>query len=89
MNIRTENWNGHEIRFVEQEPSEWWAVAEDVAKATGYFPLDEFLTGDEFIDEAFTIGDCGEYLALSDKDRLLLVSHWYGGDKRIIIGDAS
>lgn len=85
MNIRIENWNGHEIRFVEKEPSEWWAVAEDVAKATGYFPLDEFLTGDEFIDEAFTIGDCGEYLALSNKDRLLLVSHWYGGDKRIII----
>lgn len=32
MNIRTENWNGHEIRFVEHE-GEWWAVAPDVAKA--------------------------------------------------------
>src|SRR5690625_3914921 len=36
MNIRTENWNGHEIRFVEIEPSEWWAVAKDVATALGY-----------------------------------------------------
>ena len=33
MNIRTENWNGHEIRFVEKEPSEWWAVLADVTKA--------------------------------------------------------
>ena len=36
MNIRIENWNGHEIRFVEKEPSEWWAVAKDVAEALGY-----------------------------------------------------
>lgn len=36
MNIRTETWNGREIRFVEIEPSEWWAVAKDVAKALGY-----------------------------------------------------
>ena len=36
MNIRTENWNGHEIRFVEKEPGEWWAVAKDVAEALGY-----------------------------------------------------
>lgn len=33
MNIRTENWNGHKIRFVEKEPSEWWAVLADVTKA--------------------------------------------------------
>lgn len=33
MNIRIENWNGHEIRFVEKEPSEWWAVLADVTKA--------------------------------------------------------
>lgn len=35
MNIRTENWNGHEIRFVEKEPSEWWAVAKDIVEALG------------------------------------------------------
>src|SRR5690625_4367791 len=36
MNIRTEKWNGCKIRFVEKEPSEWWAVASDVARALGY-----------------------------------------------------
>ena len=32
MNIRTKNWNGHDIRFVEIE-GEWWAVARDIAAA--------------------------------------------------------
>jgi len=36
MNIKIENWNGHEIRFIEKEPGEWWAVAKDVADALGY-----------------------------------------------------
>nr|WP_206106268.1 BRO family protein [Paenibacillus dendritiformis] len=36
MNIRIENWNGHDIRFIEREAGEWWAVAADVAKALGY-----------------------------------------------------
>lgn len=36
MNLKTENWNGHEIRFVEREDGEWWAVAADVATALGY-----------------------------------------------------
>lgn len=36
MNIRTEIWNGHEIRFVEKGPGDWWAVAKDVAAALGY-----------------------------------------------------
>lgn len=36
MNIKTENWNGHEIRFVERGSGDWWAVAADVAKALGY-----------------------------------------------------
>lgn len=36
MNIRTETWLGHEIRFVERVPGEWWAVAADVAKALKY-----------------------------------------------------
>lgn len=36
MQIKTENWNGHEIRFVEQGPGDWWAVAADVATALGY-----------------------------------------------------
>jgi len=36
MNIRVENWLGHEIRFVEKVPGEWWAVAADIAIALGY-----------------------------------------------------
>lgn len=34
--MKTENWNGHTIRFVEKEPGEWWAVAVDVANVLGY-----------------------------------------------------
>lgn len=34
MNIRTENWLGHEIRFVEKE-GEWRAVLADISKALG------------------------------------------------------
>jgi prophage antirepressor-like protein len=30
--MRVENWNGHEIRFVEKD-GQWWAVAADVCKA--------------------------------------------------------
>lgn len=33
--MRIENWNGHDIRFVEVN-HEWWAVAIDVAGALGY-----------------------------------------------------
>lgn len=36
MNIRSENWMGHKIRFVEIEVDEWWAVAKDVSEALGY-----------------------------------------------------
>lgn len=35
MNIKTENWNGHEIRFVEREAGEWLAVLADVTDALG------------------------------------------------------
>ena len=33
--IKTQNWNGHRIRFV-QKGGDWWAVAKDVAEALGY-----------------------------------------------------
>lgn len=33
--MKIENWNGHEIRFVNIN-DEWWAVAKDVAEALGY-----------------------------------------------------
>lgn len=34
MNIKTENWNGYEIRFVEID-DEWWAVLKDICDALG------------------------------------------------------
>lgn len=33
--MKTEEWNGHPIRFVEKD-GEWWAVGSDVAGALGY-----------------------------------------------------
>ncbi|MCH4985343.1 Bro-N domain-containing protein [Macrococcoides goetzii] len=33
--MKTEIWNGHNIRFIEVN-SEWWAVARDVTEALGY-----------------------------------------------------
>jgi len=33
MKIRVETWLGHEIRFVEVNPSDWWGIAVDVCKA--------------------------------------------------------
>ena len=33
MNLKTENWSGHTIRFVEKEPGDWWAVAIDICAA--------------------------------------------------------
>ncbi|WP_200893542.1 Bro-N domain-containing protein [Paenibacillus terrae] len=36
MNIRTETWLGHSIRFIEKVPGEWWAIAADIAEALGY-----------------------------------------------------
>ena len=31
--IKIEIWNGHEIRFVEKEPGQWWAVLKDITDA--------------------------------------------------------
>jgi prophage antirepressor-like protein len=36
MNAKVENWNGHNIRFVEVQPEDWWAIAKDVADALQY-----------------------------------------------------
>lgn len=43
MNVKTENWNDHEIRFVEVSPGDWWAVAADVATALEYKRIDSML----------------------------------------------
>lgn len=31
--IRIEEWNGHQIRFIEKNPGNWWAVLADISKA--------------------------------------------------------
>ncbi|WP_340397768.1 BRO family protein [Paenibacillus sp. FSL E2-0202] len=36
MKLKTEKWLGHEIRFIEKVPGDWWAIASDVAEAIGY-----------------------------------------------------
>lgn len=36
MNIRTEIWIGHTIRFVEKVPGEWVGIAKDIADALQY-----------------------------------------------------
>lgn len=33
MNLKVENWNGHEIRFIEKTPGDWWAVLADITAA--------------------------------------------------------
>jgi len=33
LNIKTEIWNGHKIRFIEKNLSDWWAVLADITKA--------------------------------------------------------
>lgn len=35
MNIRVENWLGHEIRFVEKNPGDWLAVLKDITDSLG------------------------------------------------------
>lgn len=31
--IRIEGWNGHQIRFIEKNPGDWWTVLADISKA--------------------------------------------------------
>ena len=53
MNIQTDKYNGHAIRFVEKEPGEWWAIAKDAAKALGYWHTRLMLRKLESEDIAF------------------------------------
>lgn len=34
--VRSEEWNGFQIRFVEKAAGDWWAIAKDVSEALGY-----------------------------------------------------
>lgn len=48
--MKTEVWNGHEIRFVEIE-GEWWAIAKDIAEALEYKQTKNML---RLVPEAYT-----------------------------------
>lgn len=45
MNIKVEIWNGHEIRFVEKVPGDWWAVAADICNALGLTQVTRAISG--------------------------------------------
>ena len=72
MNIRTENWNGHEIRFVEKEPGDWWAIAIDPANALGYKNTRKAV--------ADHVGDC-------DKDTVTIRDGIPGNPNKTIINE--
>lgn len=78
--IKTEIWNGHEIRFVEKEPGDWWAIAKDVADALGYSETNamtrhlkkKFLTSVKLTDmnQRFTaISEFGIYKAIFKSEK--------------------
>lgn len=67
--MKTENWNGHEIRFVALN-GEWWAVAKDVSDALGY-QLTTNMTKhidekDKGISKVHTLGGSQEMLIISE-----------------------
>ncbi|KKS36317.1 MAG: Prophage antirepressor [candidate division WWE3 bacterium GW2011_GWF1_42_14] len=45
MNTRIETWLGHEIRFIEVNPNDWWAVAVDICKALDLKQVTKALKG--------------------------------------------
>ncbi|MFD1136727.1 BRO-N domain-containing protein [Paenibacillus urinalis] len=60
MNVRIENWMGHEIRFVEIDTDDWWAVAKDVSEALGYrdaFNMTRKLDKDELCTRKVSMGN--------------------------------
>lgn len=89
MNTKTEIWNGHEIRFVEKESGEWWAVAQDVTSALGIKNTSEAVNGnpkkkarglpetDKGVCKLYTPGGAQDILTVSEKGiyRLIMRSH--------------
>ena len=53
MNIKIEKWNGHDIRFVEQN-GEWWAILKDICDALNLrtFKVSQRLDSDMMIKVA-------------------------------------
>lgn len=53
-NLKTEKWAGHEIRFVEKEKGEWWAIAVDVCKVLDLANATRALSRLELEDKGLT-----------------------------------
>jgi prophage antirepressor-like protein len=58
MNIRVENWQGHKIRFVEQD-GKWWAILKDICAALGLqtFKVTQRLDRDMVTKVAINVSD--------------------------------
>lgn len=83
--IRIEEWNGHKIRFVQNDDGDIEVVVSDVADAMGYKPVNDMLENDEWITQTRSVSDDGCYFALTNKKRVLFVSHFYGDADYILI----
>lgn len=70
----------HPIRFVYKDGKRV-SIPVDVAKASGYVPINEFLEFCEEITQTIPINT--EYFALTSNGRVLFVSHWYGDSVNI------
>lgn len=59
--MKVENWNGHEIRFIEQN-EEWYAVAKDVTDALGLTQTTRALSSLKGVTKSKVLTDGGEQL---------------------------
>jgi len=69
--VKVEKWNGYEIRFVEKEPSEWWAVLTDVTKALSVSNRDVRRRLDDEVVSTHPIKD-----SMGRKQEMLIISEY-------------
>jgi len=72
--IKTENWLGHEIRFVEHN-GEWWAVAADITKALNIKNTSEAVNGNHKKNAK----------GLADSQKGICKLYTLGGEQEILI----
>ncbi|MBG9368268.1 BRO family protein, partial [Streptococcus sp. NLN64] len=56
--MKTEQWNGYPIRFVDHE-GEWWAVAKDITDALGIKNTGQALANLKGISKTYTLTNRG------------------------------
>lgn len=72
------------VNLSEDEMQEFKELfAEDFVKAVGYVPIKDFLRPGEAI--VSTIQLSTDYFALTNYDRLLYITHWYGDSEYILV----